>query len=262
MKRLPHRLVLLSLGLVLVAGCGDGPYTTTDSGLQYRDEQEGTGPVANKGDRVEVHYTGWLRNGAQFDTSRDKNYPFAFILGRREVIAGWDEGVQGMKQGGKRKLLIPSKLAYGEKGSPTMHGQPQAIPPNSDLTFEVELVCVYQLKPGGLYVGDLAVGQGAAAKKGDTAEIFYSGWVGNGVKYASKTEGTPVAIEVGALNQAPGEGPQEHTGIKRGIEGMKEGGRRKLIIPSDLAFGKEGLPPHVSPGAEITLEIELVRVKK
>jgi FKBP-type peptidyl-prolyl cis-trans isomerase len=105
--------------------------------LKYQDLKEGTGAEAKKGDVVEVHYTGWLTNGKKFDSSRDgKGEPFAFPLGAGRVIKGWDEGVAGMKVGGKRKLMIPADLAYGARG----YGN--VIPPNADLVFEVELLKV------------------------------------------------------------------------------------------------------------------------
>jgi FKBP-type peptidyl-prolyl cis-trans isomerase len=108
---------------------------TTGSGLQYEDLKEGTGEAAKSGDTVEVHYTGWLKDGGKkFDSSLDRGKPFSFRLGAGMVIKGWDEGVAGMKVGGKRKLTIPSKLGYGERGAGG------AIPPNADLVFEVELL--------------------------------------------------------------------------------------------------------------------------
>src|SRR6266542_3386406 len=108
---------------------------TTDSGLKYIELKPCTGDKAKKGDKVEVHYTGWLKNGKKFDSSRDRGEPFEFKLGAGMVIKGWDEGVAGMKVGGKRKLIIPSKLAYGERGAGG-----GVIPPNAELTFEVELL--------------------------------------------------------------------------------------------------------------------------
>ncbi len=140
------------LGLIVLAGLcvGQGVATshaqnkdtkvepktvTTDSGLKYQDLKEGTGNVAKQGDTVEVHYTGWLTNGKKFDSSVDRREPFSFKLGAGKVIKGWDEGVAGMKEGGKRKLMIPAKLAYGER---EVGGG--LIPANSDLVFEVELL--------------------------------------------------------------------------------------------------------------------------
>lgn len=96
--------------------------------------REGSGNLAEKGDAVTVHYTGWLENDTKFDSSVDRGVPFSFILGAGEVIRGWDAGVEGMKVGEKRTLTIPPELAYGERGVPG------AIPPNATLIFEVEML--------------------------------------------------------------------------------------------------------------------------
>jgi FKBP-type peptidyl-prolyl cis-trans isomerase FkpA len=113
---------------------------TTASGLQYDDTIAGTGAQAEAGQQVRVHYTGWLFNdgvkGAKFDSSKDRNDPFDFGLGAGMVIKGWDEGVQGMKVGGTRVLVIPPQLGYGARGAGGV------IPPNATLMFEVELLGV------------------------------------------------------------------------------------------------------------------------
>jgi FKBP-type peptidyl-prolyl cis-trans isomerase len=116
---------------------GDG--VKTESGLQYWDLKVGTGQVAKEGDGVRVHYTGWLTNGKKFDSSVDAGRPFTFVLGHEEVIKGWDEGVAGMKVGGKRQLRIPPDLAYGTSGTPD-----GTIPPNSTLIFDVQLLGVQE----------------------------------------------------------------------------------------------------------------------
>ena len=108
----------------------------TDSGLKYEDLVEGEGDTAAAGKQVTVHYTGWLTDGRKFDSSLDRNDPFRFHLGAGQVIRGWDEGVAGMKVGGKRKLTIPPHLGYG------VHGAGGVIPPNATLVFEVELLAV------------------------------------------------------------------------------------------------------------------------
>lgn len=108
--------------------------TTTASGLVIEELIVGEGAEACVGQIVSVHYTGWLTDGSKFDSSKDRNEPFEFPLGGRHVIAGWDEGVQGMKIGGTRKLTIPPALGYGARGAGGV------IPPNATLVFEVELL--------------------------------------------------------------------------------------------------------------------------
>ncbi|MBC7926297.1 MAG: FKBP-type peptidyl-prolyl cis-trans isomerase [Bryobacteraceae bacterium] len=107
--------------------------------FRYIDLTEGSGALAKPGQKYTVHYTGWLRDGTKFDSSVDRKDPLDFVQGRRQVIAGWEMGFQGMKTGGKRRLFIPHQLAYGEKGS-------GPIPPNSELIFDVELLSVADVK--------------------------------------------------------------------------------------------------------------------
>ena len=110
--------------------------TKTPSGLAYKDVKVGDGPVAQAGQTATVHYTGWLQSdGSKFDSSRDRNEPFGFQLGAGQVIKGWDEGVAGMKVGGRRVLVIPPSLGYGANGT-------GPIPPNATLVFDVELLGV------------------------------------------------------------------------------------------------------------------------
>ncbi len=108
----------------------------TDSGLKYDDTVIGDGATAVKGQTVSVHYTGWLTDGEKFDSSKDRNDPFQFQLGAGRVIRGWDEGVQGMKVGGTRRLTIPPQLGYGAAGAGGV------IPPNATLVFDVELLAI------------------------------------------------------------------------------------------------------------------------
>jgi FKBP-type peptidyl-prolyl cis-trans isomerase len=113
---------------------GDG--VKTDSGLQYWDIKVGNGEVAREGSHVRVHYTGWLTTGKKFDSSVDAGKPFDFTIGNAEVIKGWEQGVAGMKVGGKRQLRIPPELAYGAEG------YPGSIPPNATLIFDIQLLGV------------------------------------------------------------------------------------------------------------------------
>ena len=108
----------------------------TATGLGYVEIVEGTGARPKPGDSVSVHYTGWLKSGEKFDSSVDRGQPLVFPIGRGQVIKGWDEGVGGMRVGGKRKLVIPAHLGYGDRGAG------RVIPPGATLIFEVELLGV------------------------------------------------------------------------------------------------------------------------
>ena len=128
-------LVMLGIFILPLAGyAGEEAMVTTSSGLQYADLVIGKGREAHAGETATVHYTGTLVDGTKFDSSKDRNNPFSFRLGAGHVIKGWDEGVEGMKIGGTRKLVIPSKLGYGARGAGS------TIPPNATLIFEVELL--------------------------------------------------------------------------------------------------------------------------
>lgn len=139
-------ILAIGFGLLIVINTDSGSTNTegeedagevikSPTGLKFIERQIGEGPEARSGDVVLVHYTGRLKNGTKFDSSVDRGEPFKFTLGRGQVIQGWDEGIAGMKAGGKRKLIIPSKLGYGAEGS-------GKIPGNAELHFEVELVAI------------------------------------------------------------------------------------------------------------------------
>ncbi len=132
--------VILMSSASFISGVWGADMVTKPNGLKYQDSKVGAGATATSGAIIAVQYTGWLntagKKGKKFDSSRDRGKPFVFPLGAGRVIPGWDQGVPGMKVGGKRTLYIPSKLAYGSRGAGA------SIPPNSDLIFDVELVDV------------------------------------------------------------------------------------------------------------------------
>ncbi len=134
-------IVLCSLFVVLAIALAQTKPTTKPSGLKYTDIVVGKGQEAKAGDTVKVDYTGWLyqkgARGTKFDSSKDRNKPFIFTIGEGKVIKGWEEGVKGMRVGGKRELIIPSSLGYGARGF-------GPVPPNATLDFEIELLGVKQ----------------------------------------------------------------------------------------------------------------------
>ena len=143
------RLAGAAVGLAIIAACAsvvrsnaaDNQVTEMTDGLKYTDTKIGDGATAKAGNKVSVNYTGWLyyngAKGKKFDSSLDRGQPFQFTLGAQQVIAGWDEGVAGMKVGGKRTLIIPPELGYGARGAGG------AIPPNATLIFDVDLLQVH-----------------------------------------------------------------------------------------------------------------------
>ncbi len=133
---------MIGFGLKAVAGAKAdidlSTYEDGKKGLKYQDIKVGTGTEATKGDKATVHYTGTLMSGKKFDSSLDRGQPFSFTIGKHRVIQGWEEGVQGMREGGKRTLIIPPAMAYGA------NGVPGAIPANATLKFDIELLKVNQ----------------------------------------------------------------------------------------------------------------------
>jgi peptidylprolyl isomerase len=225
---------------------------TTDSGLVIEDLVEGEGGVACAGQQVTVHYTGWLTDGSKFDSSKDRNEPFAFGLGQGMVIPGWDEGVQGMKVGGKRKLTIPPQLGYGE------YGAGDVIPPGATLVFEVELLSVpapltaaQRQTASGLIIEDVVVGDGEEAKVGDQVTVHYTGWLTDGRKFdSSKDRNDPFVFGLGQRRVI--------AGWDEGVQGMKVGGTRKLTIPPQLGYGARGAGGVIPPNATLVFEVELL----
>ena len=212
------------------------------SGLKSTDIKVGKGDTAKAGDQVTVHYTGTLTNGKKFDSSLDRKEPFKFILGAGMVIKGWDQGVSGMKIGGKRKLTIPPSLGYGSQDM----GE---IPPNSTLVFEIELLATV-----GPKVQTIVPGKGPAAAGGDAVTLHYKGTFTDGKKFDSSYDrGTPMTITLGRDQMIPG-----FTG---GIIGAKQGEKRKITIPPALGYGSVARGP-IPANSTLIFEIEIVSLKK
>jgi FKBP-type peptidyl-prolyl cis-trans isomerase len=236
---------------------------TLPSGILVEDFSLGEGVEAKPGGEVSIHYTGTLDDGTVFDSSITKKRPYKFTLGQGRVIKGWDQGVPGMKVGGKRRLTIPAELAYG----PRARGK---IPANSRLTFTLELVdaqaplpapqpeTAYAGEPlsrveldGGLIVEEFAVGEGEPVKDGDKVDVHYTGKLDDGTVFDSSVpRGKAIGFVLGTGRVIKG--------WDLGIAGMKVGGLRKLTIPAELGYGERG-KGKIPANARLTFTVELMR---
>ena len=207
----------------------------------------GHGDAAKKGDVVTVVYRGSLQDGKVFDENLKKD-PFVFTLGGGQVIKGWDEGLIGMKVGGKRVLQIPSELGYGKDGA-------GPIPANATLIFEIEMLRVQKAdyKPM-IEIQEIKDGTGKGAEEGDQIEVHYTGTFLNGTKFdSSKDRGKPLDVTIGKTGLIKG--------FTEGLKGLKVGGIRKVTIPYQLAYGEAGRPPVIPPMSTLIFELELVSNK-
>ena len=230
---------------------------TTPTGLKYIDEVIGTGRSPKTGDKVKVHYTGTLVDGTKFDSSRDRNQPFEFPLGIGRVIKGWDEGVATMKEGGKRKLIIPPELAYGSRNM-------GSIPPNSILFFDVELIEVVEkfvdtdfslpgkeeVTKSGLRMIIHKEGNGEIPLPGHTVKVHYTGLLENGSKFdSSHDRGNPFSFQLGQGRVIKG--------WDEALALMSKGEKRTLIIPPEIGYGNRR-NSKIPPNSTLIFEVELI----
>lgn len=240
----------------------------TESGLEYIEIEPGTGPRAQPGDQVTVHYTGTLEDGTEFDSSIGGD-PLPFVLGEGRVIPGWDEGIALMNVGGKARLIIPPELGYGEQGF-------GPIPGGATLYFDVELISAepaptpvlpptpepptfvnpedYTVTDSGLQYYFLEEGTGETPKPGEVAVVNFVGWVKDGLKFADSQEGVPVEFVVGEEQILPGWDEM--------VLLMQVGDMVQFVLPPELGLGEEGAPNGViPPNATLVFEMELVEIK-
>jgi len=236
--------------------------TELPDGLKYTDTKIGDGATAKAGNKVSVHYIAWLSDngatGKKFDSSFERGQ-LQFTLGSHQIIAGLDEGVAGMKVGGKRTLIIPPKLGYGAPGAGGV------IPPNATLIYDVELSQVQSdadenrvtEMPDGLKYTDTKIGDGATAKAGNKVSVHYITWLSDngatGKKFDSSFERGQLQFTLGSH--------QVIAGLDEGVAGMKVGGKRTLIIPPKLGYGAPGAGGVIPPDATLIYDVELSEVQ-
>ena len=218
-------------------------------GLKVYDEKVGSGKPATIGSVLKTHYTGWLLSGRKFGSSKDAGRPLQVVLGGGKMIKGWEMGLEGLKEGSVRWLLVSPGMAYGAAAF-------SMIPSNSTLLFKVELTSVsvdetmsenmdffpdtssllFENGPEGLRYAVLKPGDGDAAQKGSTVKVHYTGWLTNGYKFdSSRDRGQPFAFPLG--------GGRVIRGWELGVQGMLPGEKRILLVPPGLGYGSRGAGP-------------------
>ena len=236
-------------------------------GLRAEVLAEGSGEECRKGDRLTVHYTGWVERSEKrisdpFVDSRSGGEPLSFVLGAGDAIKGWDVGLAGMKAGEKRLLHVPPSFGYGSQDM-------GVIPPNSTLRFEVELVSreagleqdslfdqkkiQWTQNTPGVEIFDEKVGVGDEAKEGDELSLHYTGWLSGGTRFStSKLQGKPVSVVIGAGQAIPG--------WEKGLVGMRRGGVRLMRIQPYMGYGSM-TGPKIPPHSTLLFRVELVEHK-
>lgn len=247
----------------IYGGASEDDVFTTGSGLQYVIFEKGSGAQPETGQVVSVHYTGWLEDGTEFDSSIGGT-PFQFAIGQGQVISGWDEGLALLQVGGKARLIIPSELAYGDSGAGGL------IPPGATLIFDVELLDIlpgspdsptavdesdYTVTDSGLKYYDLQPGEGQSPDEGNLVIFHYTLWLQDGTKLGTSIDrGQPIPYVLGSGDLVPG--------FEEGLATMQVGGIRQLVIPPELGYGETGAGGgQIPPNATLIFEVEVLEVQ-
>lgn len=253
MTRSTASFLMPVIAAALLAGCapGEGAKAGAQPKLKelvIKDVEEGEGDPLAAGKVAIVEYEGsLLSDGTVFDGNLGgTKAPFKFVVGQKQVIPGWDEGVIGMKPGGTRELQIPAAKGYGAEGGG------DKIPPNADLKFTVKLLGAFDPADSNFFSRkDTAEGAGPAAKKGDTVSIRYEGKYLNGFVFDNNHKENPVTVELGKF---------QVNGLNHGLVGMKKGGKRTLTLGPGAAFGPYGMGA-VEGNQIVIFDVELVDLK-
>jgi len=250
MKPLGSTLIRLALPVALAVGCSsDEPQQ-----LQTETLRPGSGPAARTGDTVVLHYIGRLDDGRKFADSYQGRKPNAIILGKAEMGPGFDLGMEGMQVGEKRRLTIPPELAYGAGGR-------GAIDADASLVFEVELLAIDNPPSLAaedkvvtkLKVVDLVEGTGPGARRGQSLTLHYTGWLTDGTRFDSSRGSDPFPVRLGISRLIQG--------WHLGLEGMKVGGKRRLIVPPQFGYGPAGSGEEIPPNAVLIFDVDLLTLE-
>ena len=216
------------------------------SSVEIKELKAGMGTPAKSGDVITVSYRGTLSSGKLFDESKGKA-PYSFRIGAGQVIKGWDQGLIGIKKGGKRRLVVPPDLAYGSSAN-------GPIPANSTLIFEIEALRIESPNTvSKVEIRELRKGNGNLVKGTSTVKVHYTGTFLNGVSFDSSIGSDPLTVAMGQGMVIPG--------FEEGLLGMREKGRRRVTIPFRLGYGERGRPPRIPAYCTLVFEFEVISVK-
>ena len=253
-------LVEGGLSFDLYGGTDAGEFETTESGLQYFFSEEGDGQVAEDGQLVLVNIIGWLEDGTEITNSAAIGGPIPLPVGISTGLIGLDEAVTYLSTGSSARFVLSADLAAGPDGAPS------PLPPGS-VAFEMDVVEIidgppeapqavdegdFTITDSGLKIYDFEEGDGPEVESGQQVSVHYTGWLEDGTTFDSSVGREPFTLVVGS--------GQVIAGWDEGLQGMKVGGRRQLVIPGDLAYGEAGSGP-IPPGAILIFELELIDIQ-
>ena len=261
MKQLTFTLSAFFLVFALWNCSGNGGGTTiTDEGLEITDEKVGTGEQAVDGDFLTIHFRGTLEDGQVFESTFEREEPILVQVGTGQVIPGWDEGMIGMREGGKRSLVIPPNLAFGEEGVPGF------IPGGENIYMDIELVSIMkaptpwefdhsklQTMESGLQYYVHEEGSDEKPEEGDMISVHYSGYLQDGTLFdSSPLRNQTFDFQVGLGQVIPG--------WDEGLMDMTVGEKRTLVIPPEMAYGEQGAGQVIPPNSTLIFDVELVSI--